>query len=86
MLRLEQQHIETFFKMSGPLHGPLLQEGAVCCIEKSCCHQGVTDVVRHIKTKGHQEKQQALQSTATISQYTMPVPSVGGMSAQEVKV
>ena len=59
---------------------------AVCCIEKSCCHQGVTDVVRHIKTKGHQEKERALQSTATISQYTMPVPPVGGMSAQEVKV
>lgn len=59
---------------------------AVCRVENSCCHQGVTDVVRHIKTKGHQEKERALQSTATISQYTMPVPPVGGMSAQEVKV
>ncbi len=59
---------------------------AFCRIENSCCHQGVADVVRHIKSKGHQEKQRALQSTATISQYAMPVPSVGGMSAQEVKV
>lgn len=59
---------------------------AVCRIENSCCHQGVADVVRHIKTKGHQEKQKALQSTATIFQYAMPVSSVGGMSAQEVKV
>lgn len=59
---------------------------AICRIENSCCHQGVTDVVRHIKSKGHQEKQRALQSTATISQFAMPVPSVGGMSPQEVKV
>ena len=59
---------------------------AVCRIENSCCHQGVTDVVRHIKTKGHQEKQRALQSSATISQYAMPIPSVGGMSAQDAKV
>lgn len=51
---------------------------AVCRIENSCCHQGVADVVRHIKTKGHQEKQKALQSTATIFQYAMPVSSVGG--------
>ncbi|XP_056617731.1 uncharacterized protein LOC130432412 isoform X1 [Triplophysa dalaica] len=58
---------------------------AVCRIENSCCHQGVADVVRHIKSKGHQDKQRALQSTATISQYAIPVPSVGGMSAQEVK-
>ncbi|KAJ8004299.1 hypothetical protein DPEC_G00157690, partial [Dallia pectoralis] len=58
---------------------------AVCRIENSCCHQGVADVVRHIKSKGHQEKQRALQSTATISQYAMPFPSVGGMSPQEVK-
>lgn len=59
---------------------------AVCRTENSCCHQGVADVVRHIKTKGHQEKQKALQSTATIFQYAMPVSSVGGMSAKEVKV
>lgn len=84
----------TLFKNEWTTSWPFITRGslnthywcAVCRIENSCSHQGVADVVRHIKSKGHQEKQRALQSTATISQYTMPVPSVGGMSAQEAKV
>ena len=52
-------------------------------IENSCCQ---ADVIRHMKSKGHLEQQRALQSTATISQCVVPIPSVGGVSAQEVKV
>lgn len=86
VLWLEQQHIEPFSNRSGPLHGHLLPEGAAtrttgvqsAVLKIHVANQGVADVVRHIKTKGHQEKQKALQSTATIFQYAMPVSSVGG--------
>lgn len=59
---------------------------SVCRVENTCCHQGVTDVVRHIKSKSHQGKQQALQSTATLDRFSVSTPSVGGMSDQEAKV
>lgn len=59
---------------------------SVCRVENTCCHQGVTDVVRHIKSKSHREKQQALQSTATLDRFSVSTPCVGGMSDQEAKV
>ncbi len=59
---------------------------SVCRVENACCHQGVTDVVAHIKSKSHQEKQRTLQSTATIDRFSVSTPSVGGMSDQEAKV
>lgn len=59
---------------------------SVCIVENTCCHQGVTDVVRHIKSKSHQEKQQALQSTTTLDRFSVSTPSVAGMSDQEAKV
>ncbi|XP_073727861.1 uncharacterized protein [Misgurnus anguillicaudatus] len=57
---------------------------SVCRQESSCAHQGVTDVNRHIKSKGHKAKEQALQSTSGIAQFYAPA-SVGGMTAQEAK-
>ncbi|XP_060775583.1 uncharacterized protein LOC132885202 [Neoarius graeffei] len=58
---------------------------SVCRQENSCGHQGVADVQRHIKSKAHQSKEQALQSTSRIGQFYPPV-TVGGMTAQESKV
>ncbi|XP_073725186.1 uncharacterized protein [Misgurnus anguillicaudatus] len=58
---------------------------SVCRQESSCAHQGVTDVNRHIKSKGHKAKEQALQSTSGIAQFYAPA-SVGGMTAQEAKL
>ncbi|KAK1888518.1 Zinc finger BED domain containing protein 5 [Dissostichus eleginoides] len=52
--------------------------------ENSCAHQGKADVIRHIKSKGHRAKEQAIQSTTTIAPYYAPV-SVGGMTAQDAK-
>ncbi|XP_033967957.2 uncharacterized protein [Pseudochaenichthys georgianus] len=52
--------------------------------ENSCAHQGKADVIRHMKSKGHRAKEQAIQSTTTIAPYYAPV-SVGGMTAQEAK-
>ncbi|KAG1959631.1 hypothetical protein F2P79_005885 [Pimephales promelas] len=52
--------------------------------ENSCAHQGVTDVNRHVKSKGHQSKEQALQSASGIAKFYAPV-SVGGITEQESK-
>lgn len=59
---------------------------SVCRVENTCCHQGVADVVRHTNSKGHQDKQRALQSAGTIDRFSVPAPSVGGMTDQEAKV
>ena len=40
---------------------------------------------RHIKSKAHLSKEQALQSAIRIAQFYPPV-TVGGMTAQEAKV
>ena len=40
---------------------------SICRQETSCAHPGVRDVTRHIGSKGHQPKQQALKSTSTIN-------------------
>jgi len=45
----------------------------------------VTDVNRHVKSKGHQSKEQALQSASGIAKLYVPV-SVGGITEQESKV
>lgn len=58
---------------------------SLCRQEMSCCHQGIADVQRHIKSKAHQSKEQALQSTSRIGQFYTPV-AVGGMTMQESKV
>jgi len=58
---------------------------SVCRQENSCAHQGVTDVNRHVKSKGHQSKEQALQSASGIAKFYAPV-SVGGITEQESKV
>lgn len=58
---------------------------SICRHENSCAHQGKTDVIRHIKSKGHRAKEQPIQSTTTIASYYAPV-SVGGMTAQDAKV
>lgn len=52
--------------------------------ENSCAHQGVRDVTRHIESKGHQAKQQALKSTHTVKNLYLPVTAE--MGVQEVKV
>ncbi|XP_033932843.1 uncharacterized protein [Pseudochaenichthys georgianus] len=57
---------------------------SICRHENSCAHQGKADVIRHMKSKGHRAKEQAIQSTTTIAPYYAPV-SVGGMTAQEAK-
>ncbi|KAF3854624.1 hypothetical protein F7725_022679 [Dissostichus mawsoni] len=57
---------------------------SICRHENSCAHQGKADVIRHIKSKGHRAKEQAIQSTTTIAPYYAPV-SVGGMTAQDAK-
>ncbi|KAJ3596187.1 hypothetical protein NHX12_002596 [Muraenolepis orangiensis] len=57
---------------------------SICRHENSCAHQGKADVIRHIKSKGHRAKEQAIQSTTTITPYYAPV-SVGGMTAQDPK-
>src|SRR4029434_4042020 len=56
---------------------------SICRQENSCAHQGVQDVTRHIGSKGHQAKQQALKSTSTIKNFYLPVTAE--MSVQEVK-
>lgn len=58
---------------------------SLCRQENSCCHQGIADVQRHIKSKAHLSKEQALQSTSRIGQFYTPV-AVGGMTTQESKV
>ncbi len=57
---------------------------SICRQENSCAHQGVRDVIRHIESKGHQAKQQALKSTSTVKTFYLPVTAE--MSVQEVKV
>ncbi|KAK1892536.1 Vacuolar membrane protease [Dissostichus eleginoides] len=42
---------------------------SICRHENSCAHQGKADVIRHIKSKGHRAKEQAIQSTTTIAPY-----------------
>lgn len=60
---------------------------SVCRVENACCHQGVSDIiVRHVKSKGHQEKVRTTESTTTIDRFSVSAPSVGGMSDQEAKV
>src|SRR4029434_8804162 len=46
--------------------------------ENSCAHQGVRDVTRHIGSKGHQAKQQALKSTSTVKNFCLPVTAEWG--------
>lgn len=58
---------------------------SICRHENSCAHQGKADVTRHVKSKTHRTKEQAVQSTASIAPYYGPA-TVGGMTAQEVKV
>ena len=58
---------------------------SICRHENSCVHQGKADVTRHIKSKVHRTKEQAVQSTASIAPYYGSA-TVGGMTAQEVKV
>ena len=57
---------------------------SICRQENSCDHPGVRDVTRHIGSKGHQAKQQALKSTSTVKNFDLPVTAE--MSVQEVKV
>ena len=57
---------------------------SICRQENSCAHPGVRDVTRHIGSKGHQAKQQALKSTSTVKNFYLPVTAE--MSVQEVKV
>src|SRR4029434_7847742 len=40
---------------------------SICRQETSCAHPGVRDVTRHIGSKGHKPKQQALKSTSQIN-------------------
>ncbi|XP_029958819.1 uncharacterized protein LOC115396888 isoform X2 [Salarias fasciatus] len=56
---------------------------SVCRQEKSCAHQGLRDVTRHIESKAHQAKQQAMKSTSTIRNFDLPEATE--MSVQEVK-
>lgn len=56
----------------------------VCRKENACCHQGIADVTWHINTKGHKAKQKALQSSCEIQQYSLPLPSAGAMTPQEM--
>src|SRR4029434_6147505 len=57
---------------------------SICRQETSCAHPGVRDVTRHIGSKGHQAKQQALKSTSTVKNFDLPVTAE--MSVQELKV
>ena len=57
---------------------------SICRQENSCAHPGVRDVTRHIGSKGHQAKQQALKSTSAVKNFDLPVTAE--MSVQEVKV
>ena len=57
---------------------------SICRQETSCAHPGVRDVTRHIGSKGHQPKQQALKSTSAVKNFDLPVTAE--MSVQEVKV
>ena len=57
---------------------------SICRQENSCAHPGVRDVTRHIGSKGHQAKQQALKSTSAVKNFYLPVTAE--MSVQEVKV
>ncbi|XP_028303726.1 uncharacterized protein LOC114463975 isoform X5 [Gouania willdenowi] len=57
---------------------------SICRHENSCAHQGKADVTRHIKSKAHRTKEQAIQSTASIAPCHGP-DTVDGMTAQEVK-
>lgn len=59
---------------------------SVCRQESSCVHQGVRDISRHVESKGHQTKEQALKSASSVAQFYTPATSVGGMSVQEAKV
>ena len=59
---------------------------SVCRVENACCHQGIADVARHVNSKCHQEKQKAVQSSSGIQQFSVPLPSAGAMTVQEVKV
>lgn len=58
----------------------------MCRKENACCHQGIADVTWHINTKGHKAKQKALQSSCEIEQYSLPLPSAGAMTPQEMMV
>lgn len=49
-------------------------------------HQGVRDISRHVESKGHRTKEQALKSASSVAQFYKPATSVGGMSVQEAKV
>ncbi|KAL7386502.1 hypothetical protein ABVT39_009417 [Epinephelus coioides] len=46
---------------------------SVCRVENSCCHQGVTDVVRHINSKSHQDR---TTTGPSIECYNRPIFSV----------
>lgn len=59
---------------------------SVCRQENSCAHQDMRDISRHVEGKGHQAKEQALNSASSVAQFYMPATSVGGMSVQEAKV
>nr|XP_043872485.1 uncharacterized protein LOC122761339 isoform X2 [Solea senegalensis] len=52
---------------------------SVCRQENSCVHQGVRDVSRHIESKRHRAKEQALNSAGSVAQFFTP-------PASEVKV
>lgn len=59
---------------------------SVCRQENSFAHQGVRDISRHVESKGHRTKEQALKSASSVAQFYTPATSVGGMSVQEAKV
>lgn len=60
---------------------------SICRQENTCSNQDITDVIRHIKSQGHQEKHEVLQSASDIAWFSVSVAtSVGGMSTQEAKV
>ena len=50
---------------------------SVCRQENSCAHQGMRDISRHVEGKGHQAKEQALNSASSVAQFYTPTTSVG---------
>ena len=57
----------------------------VCRAERSCGHQGRTDVERHVMSYGHREKVRAVKSSYRIPQYFTAAPTVDSMTLLEAK-
>ena len=59
---------------------------SICRVERSCSHQGKTDVKRHIESEGHQRKMKAADSNQQKKMDTFCTPLNKDMSLIDIKV